>query len=136
MAGRDAPNFSLRGAYGGSIDKESFRGKPVLLGFWTASCPVCRHELPIVDRVAQDFQREAVEVVAVNVGDTQGARDVLRELRITNAIDENGEAARSYGVRSVPKFILIDDHGKVKRQATGFQPEGVVRGWLRSLEAR
>jgi hypothetical protein len=40
IAGRDAPDFSLRGAYGRSIEKESFRGKPVLLVFWTTSCPV------------------------------------------------------------------------------------------------
>jgi predicted DsbA family dithiol-disulfide isomerase len=89
-----------------------------------------------VDRVARDFQQDAVEVVAVNIGDTQGARDVLRELRITNAVDESGKAARSYGVHSVPKFVLIDDHGKVKREAAGFQPEGVIRGWLRSVAGR
>ena len=136
MAGRDAPDFSLRGAYGGSIDKESFRGRPVLLVFWTTSCPVCRYEMPIVDRVARDFGRDAVEVVAVNIGDTQGARDVLRELRITSAIDESGEAARSYRVRGVPKFVLIDGQGKVKREAVGSQPEGVLRRWLQSVAVR
>ena len=136
LAGRDAPDFTLRGAYGGSIDKGSFHGKPVLLVFWTTQCPVCRHEMPIVDRVALDSRRDGVEVVAVNLGDTQGARDFLRDLRVTSAIDESGEAARSFKVSGVPKFVLIDGAGKVKHEAVGFQSEGVLRGWLRGAAPR
>ena len=136
LVGREAPDFTLRGAYGGSIDKQSFRGKPVLMMFWTTSCPVCRHEIPIVDRIALEFQRDGVEVVAVNIGDTQGARQVLREFRLTNVIDESGAAARSFKVTGVPKFVLIDGTGKVKREASGFQPEGVLRGWLQRAVRR
>jgi thiol-disulfide isomerase/thioredoxin len=133
--GREAPDFSLRGAYGGTIDKDSFRGRPVMLMFWTTSCGVCRNELPVADRMAREFGRDGVEVVAVNIGDTQGAREVLRTMRLTNAIDENGEAARRYRVRGVPKFVLIDRHGKLKREATGFQRERVLRSWLQSVAA-
>jgi thiol-disulfide isomerase/thioredoxin len=136
LVGHDAPDFTLRGAYGGSIDKRSFRGKPILLMFWTTSCPVCRHEMPIVDRIAIDFRREGVEVIAVNIGDTNGARDVLREFRMTNMIDESGAAARSFKVSGMPKFVLIDSSGKVKREASGFQPEGALRGWLQGVMRR
>ena len=136
LAGRDAPDFTLRGAYGGRIDRQSLLGKPVLLVFWTTSCSICRHELPVVGRVALDFQRDGIEVVAVNLGDTKGARDVLREIRITNAIDESGEAARSFQVSAVPRFVLIDGAGKIRHEAAGFQSEGVLRTWLQGIASR
>src|SRR5689334_17473328 len=82
MVGKPAPGFSIVGAYGGRLYRESFKGKPVLLVFWTTSCGICRHELPILDRVAIDYHREGVDIVAVNVGDAQGARDFMREKQL------------------------------------------------------
>jgi hypothetical protein len=43
---------------------------------------------------------------------------------------------RLSGVDHLPKFVLIDGQGKVKREAVGSQPEGVLRGWLESVAAR
>jgi thiol-disulfide isomerase/thioredoxin len=49
--GRQAPDFALQGAYGGEYRLDSFRGRPVLLVFWNTNCGICRHELPILDRL-------------------------------------------------------------------------------------
>lgn len=136
MVGRDAPEFTLRGAYGGTIDKASLRGKPVLLMFWTASCSICRRELPVVDRMAWEFERNGVEIVAVNLDGVEGAREALRGFRLTNAIDESRAAARAFKVTGVPKFVLIDGKGKVRREAAGYQPEGALREWLRGVAPR
>jgi hypothetical protein len=45
---QQAPAFSLPETYGGRVDLESFRGRPVLLVFWMTSCGICRRELPLV----------------------------------------------------------------------------------------
>ncbi len=128
--GRAAPDFALRGAYGGEYSLDSFRGKPVLLVFWTTSCSICRHELPILDNLFPDAMRNGVEIAAVNIGDEDGAREVLRPLHLLNLVDADGSVARSYGVSGVPKLVLIGADGKIKRSESGLARESTLRAWL------
>ena len=74
--GRPAPDFALQGAYGGEYRLDSFRGKPVLLVFWSTNCGICRHELPVLDGLRSEATRNGVEIACVNVGDLDGAREV------------------------------------------------------------
>jgi thiol-disulfide isomerase/thioredoxin len=128
--GRRAPDFDLKGAYGGEYSLDSFRGKPVLLVFWSTNCGICRHELPILDRLHDETARNGVEIACVNVGDGEGAREVMRPLHLLNLVDTDGRAARSYGVSGVPKLVLIGADGKIKRSASGMEGESTLRDWL------
>ena len=130
QVGRAAPDFALEGAYGGQYHLDSFRGKPVLLVFWTTSCSICRHELPILDRLYGEASRNGVEVAGVNIGDVEGARDVMRPMHLLNLVDRDGSAARSYNVSGVPKLVLIGADGKIKRSASGLEREADLRAWL------
>jgi len=59
MAGRAAPDFTLDQAYGGRVDLSAYQGKAVLLVFWLTSCGICRHELPVLDRLSAEFRARA-----------------------------------------------------------------------------
>lgn len=128
--GRQAPDFALQGAYGGEYRLDSFRGRPVLLVFWNTNCGICRHELPILDRLNGEAARNGVEIACVNIGDVDGARDVMRPLHLLSLVDADGSAARSYGVSGVPKLVLIGADGKIKRSASGMEGESTLRAWL------
>jgi peroxiredoxin len=129
--GRAAPEFALQGAYGGEYRLDTFRGKPVLLVFWMTSCGICRHELPLLDRMQGEAARDGVEIAGVNIGDVEGAREVMRPLHLLNLVDREGQAARSYGVSGVPKLVLIGADGKIKHSASGMLSEDRIRDWLR-----
>lgn len=129
--GREAPEFTLQGAYGGEYSRDTFRGKSVMLVFWTSSCGICRHELPVLDGLYSEANRNGVEIAGVNIGDVEGARNVMRPLRLLNLVDPDGRAAQSYGVSGVPKLVLIGADGKIKWSASGMQPEETLRSWLR-----
>lgn len=130
--GRKAPNFSLQGVYGGDdYHLDSFHGKSVLLVFWTTGCGVCRRELPILDGLRSDAARGNAEIACVNIGDMDGAREVMRPLRLRlNLVDSDGSAARSYGVSGVPRLVLIGADGKIKWTASGLQSEKILRRHL------
>jgi peroxiredoxin len=135
MTGRVAPGFSLREAYGGQVQLQSYRGRPVLLVFWTTSCGICRRELPLLDRLAGEFRGRGVEVLAINVGDLEGARQFMREkhLSLTTLVDMEGAVARDYAVSGVPKLVLVGADGRIKRARAGMQSERAVRQWLESV---
>jgi peroxiredoxin len=134
MAGRPAPEFTLDQAYGGHVDLSAYHGKAVLLVFWLTSCGICRHELPLLDRLSPEFRAHGVEVLAINIRDIEGAREFMaaKHLRLTNLIDPDGETAERYKVSGVPKLVLIGPDGKIRRSAAGWQDEPTLREWLNS----
>jgi len=129
-SGRAAPDFTVQGAYGGEYRLDTFRGKTVLLVFWTTNCGICRHELPVLDRLLDEASREGVEIAGINIGDRDGAREVMRPLHLLNLVDPDGKAAQSYGVNGVPKLVLIGADGKIKHSESGYAGEDTLRDWF------
>jgi len=39
----------------------AYRGKAVLLIFWLTACGICRHELPLLDRLSTEFRSRGFE---------------------------------------------------------------------------
>lgn len=130
--GRRAPEFALHGAYGGEYHLDSFRGKPVLLVFWSTNCGICRHELPILESMYAEATRAGVEIAAVNIADVDGAREVMRPMHMLNLIDPDGSAAHSFGVSGVPKLVLVGADGKIKHSQSGLAREDTLRAWFHS----
>jgi cytochrome c biogenesis protein CcmG/thiol:disulfide interchange protein DsbE len=135
LAGKPAPDFTLDQAYGGRVDLSAYRGRPLLLAFWLTSCGICRHELPLLDRLGPEFSARGVEVLAVNIRDVEGAREFMaaKHLHLTNLIDADGETAQRYGVSGVPKLVLIGADGKIHKSAAGYQNEETLREWMASV---
>jgi peroxiredoxin len=131
-AGRPAPDFVLTQAYGGTVDLSAYRGRGVLLVFWTTSCSICRRELPMLDQLRTDFRARGIEVLAVNIRDVDGAREFMasEHLRLTNLVDMDGAAAERYKVQGVPKLVLIGPDGRIRRSAAGWQSERTLRQWM------
>jgi peroxiredoxin len=131
LQNREAPEFSLPEAYGGHLDLASYRGRPVLLVFWTTSCGICRHELPLLSRIAPEMRSKGIAVMAINIGGGSDARDYMRSnhIRMTSLMDETGQVARAYRVNGVPKLVLIGADGKIVRSEAGMADESVLREW-------
>jgi peroxiredoxin len=133
--GSPAPNFSLPGVYGGRVELDSYHGRPVLLVFWTTSCPICQRELPLLSRLEPSFRSQGVTLLPINLdGESQAAEFLSsNSLNLTSLFDSDNKVARAYDVGGVPKFVLIDKDGKVRRSASGWASERVLRSWIESV---
>ena len=54
-------------------------------------------------------------------------------MNLTSLFDSDNKVARAYGVGGVPKFVLIDKDGRVRRSASGWTSERVLRNWVDSV---
>jgi cytochrome c biogenesis protein CcmG/thiol:disulfide interchange protein DsbE len=130
-----APDFSLVTHLGARVGLESYRGRPLLLVFWTTSCGICQHELPLLNRMAAEFRNKGIAVVAIHLGGEEEARGYMQAngINLELLADPEGVAARAYHVGGVPKLILIGGDGKIKRSVSGWTDRSVLRDWIDSV---
>jgi len=79
--------------------------KPVLVDFWSPTCPPCLILGPIIEEIAREFEGK-VKVGKLNVM-------------------ENPETAKKYEIVGIPTIIIFKD-GEVKERATGVRPKQVI----------
>jgi len=127
-----APNFSLQEIYGSRVDLANYRGRSVLLVFWTTSCGICRRELPMLSRLRPELGNKGVSILAIHLGDREDARDYLRSnhIDLTAVADPEYVAGRAYHVSGVPKLVLIDGDGRIRRSSSGWLGADAVRNWV------
>ena len=120
-----ATDFTVYDVDGNPVKLSDFRGKPVVLNFWASWCPPCKAEMP-------DFQKEFeaqgsnVQFLMVNLTDGQqetvaSAHAYVAQQGYTFPVyyDTATQAARAYGIRSIPTTFFIDAEGYVVGQLTG-----------------
>src|ERR1700730_18520366 len=120
---RVMPDFALTDASGQSVKLSDFRGKVVLLNFWTTECRQCDGEIPWFMEFQQAF-RDNLVVLGVSL-DKDGwatARPYVDAKRINYRVMVGGDdVVRQYGrLRSIPTTLLIDKWGRIAVTHTGF----------------
>ena len=84
-------------------------GTPVVLNFWSITCPWCVYQLPFLEAVAQQ-SAGGLEVIAINTANSAGAiRDffVDYEPAMTIAVDQNRRAFLDYCLGLGLPFIAV-----------------------------
>lgn len=115
--GNIAPDFDLAKFDGGNISLKQLEGKPAVLVFWTAWCPICKEEAPHINKLAAEFEAKGVKVVGINIGESDarisgGIKDF--GIRYTVAADKDTSVAKSYNVVGTPTVVILDKKGAVQ----------------------
>lgn len=119
LIGTAAPNFTLpdlRDQNGKKISLADFKGKPVVINFWSSSCAPCKEEAPLLETQWQRAKAQGVIFVGIDVEDTRSdGLSFLQQHGATypNVIDSSGGTLVNYGVTFTPETIFINRDGKV-----------------------
>lgn len=62
-------NLVLKAPDGRMVSLSNYRGKVVLLHFWSINCPACRFEEPLLHQLKQSFPPSDLEILGVNLVD-------------------------------------------------------------------
>jgi len=103
-------------------------GKVHLLYFWADWCPRCEDDFRLLEKMYQQWsqQRDAPHFVAIDVGQTEDhVRNFVRRMKTSFPIymDHDGKVARSYGVKGLPTYFLIDGNGIIRHLILGWADE-------------
>ncbi|HEU0005538.1 MAG TPA: redoxin domain-containing protein, partial [Terriglobia bacterium] len=132
--GSEAADFQLKDLEGREIQLKGLRGNVVLLNFWASWCGPCRLEMPVIEKLHQQFHGKGLRVFGVNDEDIDTIRDYVseHEYSFPTLVDSEQRAMSLYRIRGIPTMVVIDRKGKIAQYRIGLTREGDLRSWLRN----
>ena len=118
--GQQAPDFSISDIDGKTVKLSEYIGQGyLLLDFWASWCGPCRKENPNVVEAYNKYHNLGFDVLAVSLDKTKDAwlrgieEDGLKYHHVSELKYWNSDAARLYGIRSIPSNLLLNSEGKI-----------------------
>ncbi len=135
--GQPAPGFTATTVDGQPVSLDDLRGRTVWLLFGATWCTNCQDEAPHVQAVHE--ARDDVVIVAVYVG--EDAKTVSRYadkegLTYLQVADPDKRLGSTYRAQAIPRHVLVDADGIVRRIDVGAVDEATADARLDELSAR
>lgn len=137
--GSIAPNFVLQSVDGDRVELKDLKGKGVFLNFWGTWCGPCKQEFPYMANQYEVFKDRGVEIVAVNVGESNIAVKNFMESYGVNfpvALDKDRQVTEAYDITPLPTTFLINPEGKVIKVIKGTMTERNVYEYMNLIKPK
>lgn len=115
------PNFSAKTVSGDDFNLQEHKGKYVLLDFWGSWCAPCIMEIPDLKKLQNDFKKKLVIVGLVCDDSREKINNAIKKHDIdwVQLFDDENRFPTTYGIKSFPTKVLIDDKGIVVKTIEG-----------------
>ncbi|HBI15381.1 MAG TPA: TlpA family protein disulfide reductase [Desulfobulbaceae bacterium] len=130
-AGQAMPAFSLSSALDGkTLSSKDFKGKILLITFFTTWCPPCREEIPTLIQLQNDYAAKGFSVIGLSM-DEKGASVVAKLIEKESinypVLMADQKTARDFGgIVGIPTTFLVDREGMVVRRYPGYAPRSLL----------
>ncbi len=136
-------SFSLPALDGRMVDLTHYRGQVVVLSFGATWCPPCREELPVLQKVADQYTGRPVAFFWISIDDPEISNDQLRQfvsrlgVRLPVLRDPEARILQGFKTEGVPALLLLDRNGDpIGAPHVGFaDPESYVNELTKMLDA-
>lgn len=133
LAGSPAPELAVTDIQGRPVKLTDFRGRTVLLDFWTTWCPPCRADAPALDKLFRRYGDKDLMIVGVSVSED---REIVKKFLSEHphsfpiVLTTENEMPQAYQIGVFPTYVVIDRDGKVASAAEGDQGFAELRKLL------
>ena len=134
-----APDFTLKAVQDGKeYSLSQFKGKVVLINFFTFFCGPCRQEMPVLEQLYKKYKAAGFTLLGVNVEPKSAdAEGFLKSTPVSFPIlfDPDSKVSKLYEVSGMPSTVILDRTGKVRFIHHGYKPgeESEYLDQIRSL---
>lgn len=122
---------------GGTVDTKSYKGKVLLIDFWSIYCSSCIQEMPFIVALYDRHKEKGLQVLGIDL-DVYGPARVKKfidgldfKIPYPTIIDAKMEIKNKLGVSMLPTVIVADPAGVVRVFHVGYKP-----GYEKELEEK
>lgn len=118
-AGRIAPDAEFYDSEGKTSKLSDYRGKVLYIDTWATWCGPCKREIPSLKTLEEAYHGKNVQFISVSTDKdvaawkTFIARESMTGLQLHQSQEMEKTMSYLYAVNSIPRFVLIDEDGKI-----------------------
>lgn len=120
---KPAPDFSLQDINGKTYRLSDFKGKTIILNFWSTTCAPCVAEMPSLNTLYRDLKGSGLIVLGISLDrSAKPVRELADKLRIVYPLlmdSQQDVYFDSYALFGQPVSIVIDRAGMVQEKLIG-----------------
>ncbi|MDP9053082.1 MAG: TlpA family protein disulfide reductase [Acidobacteriota bacterium] len=134
LSGKQAPELTVHDIRGETVSLADFKGKTVLLDFWTTWCPPCRADAPILDKLYAKYGSRDLMIVGVSVSEEHAVVEKFlagHAQAFPTVLTTENEMPRPYQIGVFPTYIVIEKDGTVASAVEGDQGFAELRRMLK-----
>ena len=139
--GRPAPDFTGATPEGKKLSLSDLKGKVVYIDVWATWCAPCLQEFPHSEKLQQQFEdNNQVVFLYVSVdSDQEKWRKMVADKKlggmhmINSPEEEDTSLWKAYLISGIPRYILIDQAGKIVHAEASRPSSGQVQGEIQEL---
>lgn len=117
-----APEFSLTDREGKVHRLADYRGRVVVVNFWSVWCAPCRKEMPAMQRAWEQARERDVTIIGVNFEDRpEQVAQFFTTISADFPILLGGDRAmlKAWSVKGLPTTFVVDPQGRLRYQVVG-----------------
>ena len=111
-----SPSFSYLDINGKTVTLASLRGELVYIDVWATWCPPCRAELPALKSLEEKYGKK-MHFVSISCDQDKAKWEAMVHEKglkgVQLHIGNDRSFMQSYAISGIPRFILLDEQGKI-----------------------
>ena len=117
-----APDFTLLDVDGNEHTLSDYKGKVVLINFWTISCPSCRKEISKLVKLREEYKNEELVFLGVGFDRERNNLKIFRDINKINyhILVGDKETLKKYELKGVPTTFIMDKKGELTDPILGY----------------
>jgi thiol-disulfide isomerase/thioredoxin len=116
-----SPSFNYRNYKGGKSKLDDFKGKFVFIDIWATWCGPCVRQIPFLQKLEEKYKDKNIVFVSISIdkqNDIDKWKKMVKEkdlggVQLLADNDWDSDFIKAFGVKSIPRFILIGPDGVV-----------------------
>ena len=138
-----APDFQLKDLGDQKLSLAQFRGRIVVLDFWTTWCPPCRMSIPELVKLQKEFDDRGLVIIGISLDDpgevTNASLKVFKKKYKMNyrVLRFNRQIVMDYfgnDSPAIPTMFVIDREGKIRDKLIGYRQDALRKSIKRLIQ--
>ena len=129
---RQQADFTLTDLEGKPWSLKSLQGKVVLVNFWATWCPPCRKEMPDLESLYKQFQKQGLVILAISDEDASKVKPFIagQGISYTVLLDPGRKVNTLFHIMGIPKTFIYDRSGKLAAESIDMRTRKQFLGLL------
>lgn len=120
-----ASNFTIPSLSEETLSLSDFKGKIIIVNFWTTWCNYCQEEMSELNKFTTENKMKNISLIGINVTSAESSKKVVSEfakqfnLKFPIGLDESGQVSKDYRLMGIPTTLIIDEKGIIRNKLLG-----------------